>query len=60
MDRLCYCVPEAAEQLSISVRSVWRLIHDKKLTTARIGGRVLVPRAALESFLAEHLEATAE
>lgn len=41
---------DAAQLLSISLRSVEYLIARKELPTRRIGKRVLVPRAALEQF----------
>jgi excisionase family DNA binding protein len=41
---------EAAEVLSISVRSVDYLIANKHLNFRRIGGRVLIPVAELQKF----------
>jgi excisionase family DNA binding protein len=41
---------EAAEALSISVRSLDYLIAEKKLPTRRIGSRVLIPAADLRRF----------
>jgi excisionase family DNA binding protein len=40
----------AAEALSISVRSVERLIAEGKLPAARVGGSVRIPVAALRSI----------
>jgi excisionase family DNA binding protein len=55
--RLLYDRKEAARQLSISVRSLDYLIGQKKLTTRRLGKKVLVPHAELVRFAsANHYE----
>ena len=41
---------EAANLLSLSVRSVEYLIQFRELPSRRIGRRVLIPRQALEQF----------
>lgn len=41
---------EAADQLSLSLRSVAYLIADGRLRTRRIGGRVFIPRDELLRF----------
>jgi hypothetical protein len=48
--RLLYDRKEAARQLSISVRSLDYLIGQKKLSTRRLGKKVLVPHAELVRF----------
>lgn len=48
--RLLYDRKSAAEQLSISVRALDRLIANKCLTARRIGSRVLIPSAELKRF----------
>ncbi len=55
-ERLSYPVPEAAEQLGVGTRTIWRWIKEGKLQTARLGSRVLVPRKALEAFLDAHTQ----
>lgn len=42
---------EAARLLGISLRTIDRLIALKELPVRRLGRRVLIPRASLESFL---------
>ena len=42
---------EAARMLGISLRTIDRLIALKELPVRRLGRRVLIPRALLESFL---------
>ncbi|MGA8408961.1 MAG: helix-turn-helix domain-containing protein [Candidatus Acidiferrales bacterium] len=42
---------EAARMLGISLRTIDRLIALKELPVRRLGRRVLIPRASLESFL---------
>jgi hypothetical protein len=55
--RLLYDRKEAARQLSISVRSLDYLIGQRKLSTRRLGKKVLVPHAELVRFAsANHFE----
>lgn len=48
--RLLYDRREAARQLSISVRALDYLVANKKLSTRRIGKKVLVPHSELVRF----------
>jgi len=48
--KLMYGKAEAAEMLSISVRTLDYLIANKKLTVRRIGKRVLIAHNALVQF----------
>jgi excisionase family DNA binding protein len=51
---------EAAQALSISVRSLEYLIARKELSTRRVGKRVLVPMAVLHKFARhDHTESLA-
>ena len=50
---LLYPVSEAAQLLGIGRTNVYYLMNDGKLASVRIGSRRLIPRAALESFVAE-------
>jgi excisionase family DNA binding protein len=52
-DRLLLTVEDAAVQLSVSSRTVWRLIGLGELETVRIGKSVRVTRASLERFVAK-------
>jgi excisionase family DNA binding protein len=49
-DKLLVCREEAAEILSISVRSVDYLLANRQLTSRRIGTRNLIPMADLRRF----------
>ena len=49
--RLAYPVPEAAEQLGISVSSTWELISSGQLESVKIAGRRLVPHDVLVGFV---------
>lgn len=49
-DRILYSRKDAAECLSISVRSLDYLIEGGQLSTRRIGKKVLVPAAELKKF----------
>ncbi len=46
-------VNEAAQQLSVSVRSVWRLIALGELEQVRVGRCVRVSKASLAAFIAK-------
>ena len=48
--RLLYDRKAAAQQLSISVATLDRLVANKCLTARRIGGRVLIPIGELKRF----------
>jgi len=55
--KLAYSVEEAAKALSIGVCLCRELIRQKKLPAIRVGERRLIlPKAALEKFLAEQIE----
>ena len=49
-EKVLYTKREAAQLLSISLRSVDYLIFNQQLPTRRIGRRVLVHRDAIERF----------
>lgn len=49
--RLAYSVAEAAQALSVSLRSLRYLLRNGKLGYARVGRRVLIPHAELERLL---------
>ena len=49
-DKVLYTKREAAQLLSISVRSLDYLIFSRQMPTRRIGRRVLVHRDAIEHF----------
>lgn len=49
---LLYPVAEAAALLGISRSNLYCLLRQGKVSSVRIGSRRLVPRAALESFVA--------
>jgi excisionase family DNA binding protein len=59
-ERLLYDRKTAAEQLSISVATLDRLVANKCLTARRIGGRVLIPHGELKRFArADHTSVSA-
>jgi excisionase family DNA binding protein len=58
--RLLYDRKGAAEQLSISVRALDRLVANKCITARRVGSRVLIPYAELKKFArADHFDMSA-
>lgn len=48
--RLLYDRKGAAVQLSVSVRTLDYLIADRKLSTRRVGKKVMIPRSELVRF----------
>jgi len=51
MDKLAYNRREAAELLSISLRTLDSLLSLKQLKFRRVGRRILIPREDAERFL---------
>ena len=45
-------VPEAAGVLRVSERTAWSLVGSGRIPTVRIGRRRLVPRTALDAYVA--------
>jgi excisionase family DNA binding protein len=50
-------VDEAADYIRVSRATIWRLLRNKSLARARIGGRTVVRRIDLDAFLALAVEA---
>ena len=50
-------VDEAADYIRVSRATIWRLLRNKLLARARIGGRTVVRRVDLDAFLARAVEA---
>lgn len=46
---------EVCQRLGISRSTLWRLTSRREIPVVRIGARVLIPRAALEQFIAERV-----
>ena len=51
LDRRTYSITEASELLGVGKNSVYRATHKKEIPVIRIGGRLLVPRAAFDRIL---------
>jgi excisionase family DNA binding protein len=49
--RLLYEIPDAGNQLSVSARTVERLVKDGEIASVKIGRRRLVPHDALEDYI---------
>jgi len=49
--RLCVTVPEAATMLGISRNHAYAMVNQGILPSKRFGGRILIPRVALEKCL---------
>jgi excisionase family DNA binding protein len=46
-----FTIEEAADYIRISRASIWRLLKSGALTRVRIGGRTVIRRIDLDSFL---------
>lgn len=46
-------VPELAKELNISIRTAWRLVHERQIAHVKIGRSVKIPREAIHAFIAE-------
>lgn len=58
-DRSLLCtVEETAELLAIGRTSAFRLVREGQIRSVKIGSRRLVPRAAVEAFVEQLLEAS--
>lgn len=44
--------PDVGKRLLLSKTTTWKYVHDGTIPSIRIGGRYLVPKAALEKILA--------
>ena len=50
-----YSIPQAARLLSISTKTLWRLVYARRIETIKIGRRVLIRRAALEALIESNI-----
>jgi hypothetical protein len=53
VEKLLYSKQDAAEALSLSVRSIDYLITTQRLPVRRVGGRILIPAGAVRRFARE-------
>ncbi len=51
--KLAYNVSDVCKVLSLGRNTVFELIHSGRLAHVRVGRRVIVPRHAVEAFLAD-------
>ena len=51
-EKLAYTIAEAAEALTLHPSTVKELVQERRLKVVRVGRRVIVPRWALDEFLA--------
>lgn len=51
IERRTYSVIEAGRMLGLGVNSSYRAAHRKEIPTIRVGGRLLVPKAAFDRML---------
>ena len=59
-NKLLYTVPECAFQLSIGRSRCYELVLSGQLRSLKLGRRRLIPKDALEAFVAEQMEAAVE
>lgn len=51
MEKLAYSPRELIKLLSLSKNNIYRLLQTGDLKSVRVGGRILIPRQAVEEFL---------
>ena len=49
-NKLCFTIPEAAELLSISKYTLYRMIHRNEISYRKIGKRLLLERSTIENL----------
>lgn len=54
--RIALSVSDAAAALGISRPTMYTLMHRADFPVVRVGRRVLIPKAALEAWLASHCQ----
>jgi excisionase family DNA binding protein len=52
MEKLVYTVNETAQILNIGMNKAYELIQQKQIPNVRVGRKFLIPKQALESWLA--------
>ncbi|WP_298457884.1 helix-turn-helix domain-containing protein [uncultured Cellulomonas sp.] len=55
--RVLYDVPETMALLNLSRTQLYELIRSRRLVTVTVGRRRLVPRAAIDDYVAELMRA---
>ena len=51
MERATYSVPEAAKRLGVGRGTAYEAVRKGEIPSIKVGGRILVPREALEKML---------
>jgi excisionase family DNA binding protein len=46
-------VPQAAEELSLSPKTVWQMVADRRLAVVRLGRAVRIPTSEIERLIEE-------
>jgi len=57
-EKLAYSLDKSANLLDVSVQTIRRLINSGDIKTNKVGGRVLITREELVSFLAKQTKRT--
>lgn len=52
MEKLVYTVHETAQILNIGMNKAYELIQQKQIPFVRVGRKILIPKQALQSWLA--------
>jgi excisionase family DNA binding protein len=51
MQQRLLTVPQAADEMGLSARTVWAWIYARKLGVVRLGRAVRIPRTAIETLI---------
>lgn len=60
MERAVFTIREVSEILGLGINQCYALAHQQVIPCLRLGGRIVVPKAALEKLLAQGIEAEGE
>jgi excisionase family DNA binding protein len=57
IERAAFSMLEVSQQLGISQRTTWTLVHDGQLPSLKVGRRILIPAAGLAAYLERSIKA---
>jgi excisionase family DNA binding protein len=52
-EKLCFSPREVMGMLGLSHVTIYRLLHENRISHIRLNRRILIPRGSLEKFLSE-------
>lgn len=55
MEKIAYSVKEVAQMLGVSKSYMYRLVNEKKFPVLEVGGRKVIPKSYLETWISENV-----